>query len=78
MSLKQSLITGFGGYKGNFKTTVLVGEAMEERKIDHGVMIVATGASEYQPTEYLYNESEKVVTQLELADMMEEGKGCRP
>jgi len=73
-TLKQALIVEFGGYKGNFKTTVLVGPSMEERKIDHGAMIVATGATEYQPTEFLYNESESVVTQLELADMIEENK----
>jgi len=72
--LKQALIVGFGGYKGNFKTTVLVGPSMEERKIDHGVVIVATGATEYQPTEYLYNERKDVVTQLELADLIEENK----
>jgi len=72
--LKQALIVGFGGYKGNFNTTVLVGTSMEERKIEHGAMIVATGATEYQPEEYLYNESELVVTQLELADMIEEKK----
>ncbi|MBU2452195.1 MAG: 4Fe-4S binding protein, partial [Proteobacteria bacterium] len=47
---------------------------MEERKIDHGAMIVATGATEYQPKEFLYNESQAVVTQLELADMIEENK----
>ncbi|MCD4677534.1 MAG: FAD-dependent oxidoreductase, partial [Desulfobacula sp.] len=72
--LKQTLIVGFGGYKGNFKTTVLVGTSMEERKIDHGVMIVATGATEYQPKEFLYNESEAVVTQMEFTDMIEENK----
>ncbi len=72
--LKQSLIVGFGGYKGNFKTTVLVGPSMEERKIDHGAMIVATGATEYQPKEFLYNESDAVVTQIELTDMIEEKK----
>ncbi len=71
---KQALVTSFGGYKGNFKTNVLVGEAMEEKHIDHGVMIVATGASEYQPKEYLYPESDKVVTQLELSDILEEGR----
>ena len=72
--LKQSLIVEFGGYKGNFKTTVLVGPSMEERKIDHGALIVATGAKEYQPTEFCYNESPSVVTQLELADLIEEKK----
>ncbi|MCP4122362.1 MAG: FAD-dependent oxidoreductase, partial [Bacteroidetes bacterium] len=72
--LKQGLIVDFGGYKGNFNTTVLVGTSMEEKKIDHGVMIVATGATEYQPKEFLYEESEAVVTQLELADLIEENK----
>lgn len=72
--LKQALIVGFGGYKGNFDTTVLVGTAMEEKKIDHGVMIVATGATEYQPKEFLYNESENVITQLELADRIKAGE----
>jgi heterodisulfide reductase subunit A-like polyferredoxin len=71
--LKHALVTGFGGYKGNFNTRVMVGEAMKETQIDHGVMIVATGATEYQPKEYLYPESEKVVTQLELSDMLEQG-----
>ncbi len=69
--LKQALIVGFTGYKGNFNTEVLVGSSMAQQKIDHGVMIVATGATEYKPTEFLYNESDCVVTQLELADMIE-------
>ncbi len=70
--LKQALVVEFGGYKGNFKTEVLVGPSMKQKKIDHGVMIIATGATEYQPTEYLYNDSDAVVTQLELADMLEQ------
>jgi heterodisulfide reductase subunit A-like polyferredoxin len=72
--LKQALVVEFGGYKGNFKTEVLVGPSMKQKKIDHGVMIIATGATEYQPTEYLYNDSDAVVTQLELADMLEENR----
>jgi len=72
--LKQALVVGYGGYKGNFKTEILVGSSMKEKKIDHGVLIVATGANEYQPKEFLYNESENVVTQMELADMIEEDK----
>jgi len=71
---KQALIVGFDGYKGNFNTTILTGTSMEEKKIDHGVMIVATGATEYEPKEFLYNESDNVVTQLELADLIEDGK----
>ncbi|THB72889.1 MAG: FAD-binding protein, partial [Desulfobacteraceae bacterium] len=74
--LKQGLVVGFTGYKGNFTTDVLVGTSMVEKKIDHGVMIVATGAVEYQPKEYLYQDSDQVITQLELADQLKE-KGAR-
>ena len=45
--LTGALVVGFKGYKGNFTTEVLVGPGMYERKIDHGVTVVATGAHEY-------------------------------
>lgn len=72
--LKQTLIVDFTGYKGNFTTEVLVGVGMYERKIEHGVLIIATGANEYQPqeNEYFYKKSNKVVTQLELGRRLEE------
>ena len=70
--LKESLIVGFTGYKGNFTTEVLVGPGMYERKINHGIVIIATGADEYNPTEYLYPESDRVVTQVELAQRLHE------
>ena len=70
--LRQSLIVGFSGFKGNFTTEVLVGPGMYERKIDHGAVVLATGATEYVPTEYGYGESPQVMTQLELAQRMKE------
>jgi hypothetical protein len=51
------VIVDFSGFKGNFKTEVLVGESMASRKIEHGVVIMATGAGEYRPTEYSYGEN---------------------
>ena len=68
--LTQSLIVGFSGFKGNFTTEVLVGPGMYERKIDHGIVILATGAGEYRPKEFLYGQDERVVTQVELADRL--------
>jgi heterodisulfide reductase subunit A-like polyferredoxin len=65
--LTRSLVVGFSGYKGNFTTEVLVGPGMYERKIEHGAVIVATGAHEYQPTEYFYGKDSRVLTQIELA-----------
>ncbi len=38
--------------------------------IHHGVVIVATGAQPYQPTEYLYGQDKRVVTQLELENQI--------
>ncbi len=70
--LTRSLIVGFSGFKGNFTTEVLVGPGMYERKIDHGVVILATGAVEYTPREYLYGENPRVVTQLEFSRRLRE------
>jgi len=70
--LTQSLIVGFSGFKGNFTTEVLVGPGMYERKIEHGVVILATGANEYSPTEYLYGENDNVITQIELAHRLDD------
>jgi heterodisulfide reductase subunit A-like polyferredoxin len=68
--LTGALVVGFSGYKGNFTTEVLVGPGMYERKIDHGITVVATGAHEYHPKEFLYGEHEQVMTQLELGDFL--------
>ncbi len=70
--LTQSLVVGFSGFKGNFTTEVLVGPGMYERKVEHGALILATGAEEYSPVEYLYGRDDRVMTQLELADRLEE------
>jgi len=69
--LTQSLIVGFTGFKGNFTTEVLVGPGMYERKINHGATVIATGANEYQPSEYLYGEDSRVITQIELSEHLE-------
>ncbi|MBI3362774.1 MAG: FAD-dependent oxidoreductase, partial [Chloroflexi bacterium] len=41
-----------------------------EAVIHHGVVIVATGAKPYQPTEYLYGQDPRVLTQLELEEQL--------
>jgi heterodisulfide reductase subunit A-like polyferredoxin len=53
------------GYVGNFETTLSNGQAVK-----HGVTIIATGAKELRPTEYLYGENVKVVTQLEFDELL--------
>jgi len=60
----EAKIENFEGSIGNFKTTIATnGKSIE---FEHGVVIVATGAQEYKPKEYLYGQHERVLTQLEL------------
>ncbi len=70
--LTNSLVVDFSGFKGSFTTEVLVGPGMYERKIEHGVVILATGAVAYEPGEYLYGEDDRIVTQIELGERLEE------
>jgi len=70
--LAESLIVGFSGFKGNFTTEIMVGPGMYERKIDHGVIIIATGANEYTPEEFQYGEDDRVMTQIELGRRLDE------
>ena len=70
--LTESLIVGFSGFKGNFTTEIMVGPGMYERKIDHGVVILATGANEYTPNDFLYGEDSRVMTQMDLDRQLDE------
>ena len=74
--LTQSLVVNFSGFQGNFTTEILVGPGMYERKINHGVVILATGAVEYRPKEFLYGQDQRVVTQVELSKRLKE-KGAQ-
>ncbi|MBI5895273.1 MAG: CoB--CoM heterodisulfide reductase iron-sulfur subunit A family protein, partial [Desulfobacterales bacterium] len=57
-------ITQVGGFLGNFQTTVQTGDKAEE--LVHGVTIIASGAHELKPNQYLYGQDERVLTSLEL------------
>ena len=39
-------------------------------EIEHGVVVVATGAREYEPSEYLYGQDERILTQRELEERL--------
>ncbi len=69
--LTEALVVGFSGFKGNFTTEVLVGPGMYERKIEHGALILATGAQEYRPTEYFYGRDNRVMTQIDLGKRLD-------
>jgi len=62
--MTNAQVTGTSGFIGNFRTVVSV--APKERVIDHGAVIMAIGAKESKPDQYLYGKDERVVTHLEL------------
>jgi len=55
------------GYIGNFESTLKSGE-----KVKHGTVVVATGAVEYEPAEYLFGKNPKVIRQTDLGEMISE------
>ena len=62
----DATITEATGYVGNFVTKVKSEKGQSE--IKHGVTVIAVGADVYKPTEYLYGEDERVMTQMELEE----------
>ncbi|HVP26441.1 MAG TPA: CoB--CoM heterodisulfide reductase iron-sulfur subunit A family protein [Candidatus Bathyarchaeia archaeon] len=61
------------GFVGNFKSRIKQQDG-KEKEIEHGTVIVATGAVEYKPTEYLYGKDPKVITQHELEEKISKGE----
>nr|HID58133.1 CoB--CoM heterodisulfide reductase iron-sulfur subunit A family protein [Desulfobacterales bacterium] len=64
--ITQAEVVGFSGEEGSFSTELRIGPDGESRTIEHGVVILATGADPYRPKEYMYGESPLVIDQLEL------------
>jgi len=60
------------GYVGNFVTKVKSDRGVTE--IKHGAAVIAIGADEYKPTEYLYGEDDRVMTNLELGERIARGE----
>ncbi|MGQ9539357.1 MAG: FAD-dependent oxidoreductase, partial [Candidatus Bathycorpusculaceae bacterium] len=66
-------VTEVSGFVGNFKAKIRLSNG-EEKLIEHGIVIVATGAVEYKPKEYLYGEDSRVLTQHELEEKIASGE----
>ena len=56
------------GFVGNFKVKTTSGS-----EIETGAIVVAVGAKEYTPKEFLYGQDKRVVTQFELENKMQQG-----
>ncbi|UCB46373.1 MAG: FAD-dependent oxidoreductase [Spirochaetota bacterium] len=70
----DSEVTEVAGYVGNYDSTVRNNNSGEETQITYGAVIVATGAVEVKTDEYLYGESDLIVTQRELEEKIVGGE----
>jgi heterodisulfide reductase subunit A len=64
----ESKVEAVEGSVGNFKTKIKTKDGIKE--VEHGVAIIAVGAKEYKPKEYLYGEDPRVLTQRELEEKL--------
>lgn len=64
----SATISDVSGYVGNFVTTVTT--EGRTKVIKHGAAILATGAVEYKPTEYLYGTTDKIMTSVEMGEQL--------
>jgi len=62
-------IESISGFIGNYETGICLIDGVK-KKFEHGVIIVATGAREYEPTEYFYGKDKRVITQKELEEIL--------
>ncbi|MEM3666505.1 MAG: CoB--CoM heterodisulfide reductase iron-sulfur subunit A family protein [Candidatus Bathyarchaeia archaeon] len=69
----ESEVVDVKGFVGNFKSRIRQNSGAE-KDVEHGIIIVATGATEYKPTEYLYGKDPKVITQHELEEKLVKGE----
>jgi heterodisulfide reductase subunit A len=67
----EATITEVSGYLGNFTTKVETEGRIKQ--IRHGATVLAIGAQEYQPAEYLYGQNDRVFTHLELGEEIAKG-----
>lgn len=70
--ITRALIVDHTGMPGMFKTGMQVGKQLFYRQISHGVTILATGAKPNWPNQYLLGKSDKVGTQLEIQNILDE------
>lgn len=57
-------IDNVDGFVGNFKTRLVSSGA--ENVLDHGVAVMATGASPLNPTEYMFGQDSRIITSQQL------------
>jgi len=66
---RQAQVEAISGWTGQYQTTVTLSDEKRET-LKHGAVIVATGGHEVAPTEYLYGQDPRVVTQRKLESLL--------
>jgi heterodisulfide reductase subunit A len=69
----NSEVVSIEGFVGNFRTRIKRRNGGEV-EVENGIVIVATGATEYTPKEYLYSSDPRVLTQRELEEKLAKGE----
>jgi heterodisulfide reductase subunit A-like polyferredoxin len=70
---EKARIISFSGHQGNFRCEM---ESPRGKwSVHFGAVVIATGAQEYKPREYLYGENPQVLTQMELENLLVEKPG---
>ncbi len=67
----EATIKQINGYIGNFTTTIETEGRIKQ--IKHGASVLATGAEEYKPSEYLYGQHDNVFTHMEIGEEIAKG-----
>ena len=62
---KSADVESVSGFVGNYITQIRLGDGSIEN-LEHGVTIVATGAQEFVPDEFMYGQDDRVITQREF------------
>jgi heterodisulfide reductase subunit A len=66
------------GFVGNFRTSIQ--SDGKTKVLEHGVTVIACGAEEFKPDDFLYGRDQRVLSGLELQKKLKEGdefRGCR-
>ena len=65
---KEAQVASITGSCGNYTSNISLKD--HSQAISHGVVVVATGGQEHTPTEYLYGQHPRVITQKEFEDLL--------
>ncbi|MGA8571645.1 MAG: FAD-dependent oxidoreductase [Desulfobaccales bacterium] len=68
--LPNTQVLNVKGHIGKFQGTLESGEG--RREVEFGAVVIATGGEEYKPEEYLYGQDPRVLTQLEVENLLAE------